>query len=66
MATANVGWPALGPDVAPCDVAASFHRDGFVVLEGLLPLPLVDELRSAALDNFDRCLVSLCVVGSSQ
>ena len=48
-------WPAHGPDDSPAAVAEAFHRDGFVVLQSLLPLPLVERAKKAAAANFTAC-----------
>ena len=39
------------------EVAAAFHRDGYAVLEDLIPRDIVEEARFTALANFECCLV---------
>jgi len=55
LPSSATAWPAHSPSDSPTAVAEAFRRDGFVVLQSLLPLPLVERAKKAAAANFAAC-----------
>lgn len=40
----------------PLNEAENFHRDGYIILKGLLPADIIEEAYQAATTNFSKCL----------